>query len=208
MLHVSLAPEQTWLGWLLHLTQAPRPFTLSVHVQATERYRERMAQKRRYKRLFGVNRGIEQRGRPLDPDARVHEEEAAELTDELATSTGAGIYRVSVYLALREPDGDPDDARRALPGTAARELSDGVRRTRPARAVRAGARCGARRCRSAATSPDGDAQVRQPQRRRQLPAVGTSLRQPRRDPARLRVARAARSSASTRSTRSTPTICC
>jgi hypothetical protein len=53
------------------MMQAPRPFTLSVHIQATERYRERMAQKRRYKRLYGVNRGIEQRGRPLDPDARV-----------------------------------------------------------------------------------------------------------------------------------------
>ncbi len=75
--YVSLAPEQTWLGWLLHMMQAPRPFALSVHVQATERYRERMAQKRRYKRLYGVNRGVEQRGRPLDPDARVPEEEAA-----------------------------------------------------------------------------------------------------------------------------------
>jgi TraG P-loop domain len=106
--YVSLAPEQTWLGWLLHMTGAPRPFTLSVHIQATERYRERMAQKRRYKRLYGVNRGIEQRGRPLDPDARVQEEEAAELVDELAVSAGAGIYRVSIYAALREPAPDPD----------------------------------------------------------------------------------------------------
>jgi hypothetical protein len=47
--YVSHAPEQTWLGWLLHLMQAPRPFTLSVHIQATERCRERIAQKRRYK---------------------------------------------------------------------------------------------------------------------------------------------------------------
>jgi type IV secretory pathway VirB4 component len=106
--YVSFAPEQTWLGWLLHMMQAPRPFSLSVHVQATERYRERMAQKRRYKRLYGVNRGIEQRGRPLDPDARVQEEEAAELNDELATSAGAGIYRVSIYGALQEPAPHPD----------------------------------------------------------------------------------------------------
>ena len=105
-LHVSLAPEQTWLGWLAHLTAAPRPFTLSVHVHATERYRERLAQKRRYKRLFGVNRGVEQRGRPLDPDARLAEEEAAELTDELSASTAVGIYRMSIYVSLREPDGD------------------------------------------------------------------------------------------------------
>ncbi len=105
---VSLAPEQTWLGWLLHMMQAPRPFTLSVHIQATERYRERMAQKRRYRRIHGVNRGVEQRGRPLDPDARVQEEEAAELNDELATSAGAGIYRVSIYGSLLEPGPQPD----------------------------------------------------------------------------------------------------
>ncbi len=106
--YVSLAPEQTWLGWLLHMMQAPRPFTLSVHIQATERYRERMAQKRRYRRIHGVNRGVEQRGRPLDPDARVQEEEAAELNDELATSAGAGIYRVSIYGSLLESGPEPD----------------------------------------------------------------------------------------------------
>jgi hypothetical protein len=120
--YVSLAPEQTWLGWLLHLMQAPRPFTVSVHLQATERYRERMAQKRRYRRIHGVNRGVESRGRPLDPDARVQEDEAAELNDQLATSTGAGIYRVSVYAAIREPAGDAE-ALRELCHTAARELS-------------------------------------------------------------------------------------
>ncbi|MFZ1153970.1 MAG: hypothetical protein WAN93_03600 [Solirubrobacteraceae bacterium] len=101
---VSLAPEQTWLGWLLHMMQSPSPFVLSVHIQATERYRERMAQKRRYKRLYGVNRGVEAHGRPLDPDARVQEQEAAELVDELATSVGAGIYRVSIYHATSETD--------------------------------------------------------------------------------------------------------
>jgi DNA helicase HerA-like ATPase len=108
--HVSLAPEQTWLGWLLHMMQSPSPFVLSVHIQATERYRERMAQKRRYKRLYGVNRGVEAHGRPLDPDARLQEQEAAELVDELATSAGAGIYRVSIYGAIREsaPDADPE----------------------------------------------------------------------------------------------------
>jgi DNA helicase HerA-like ATPase len=122
--YVSLAPEQTWLGWLLHMMQAPRPFVLSVHVQATERYRERMAQKRRYKRIHGVNRGVEQRGRPLDPDARVQEEEAAELNDELATSAGAGIYRVSVYCSLLEPGPDPDpEALKELCQATAREIT-------------------------------------------------------------------------------------
>lgn len=122
VLHLSLAPEQTWLGWLLHITQAPAPFVLSVHVQASERYRERLAQKRRYKRLYGVNRGVEQHGRPLDPDARLAEEEAAELTEQLAACSGAGIYRMSVYLAVREPHGDPDTLHE-LTGTLARELT-------------------------------------------------------------------------------------
>jgi len=106
--YVSLAPEQTWLGWLLHMMQAPRPFVVSVHIHATDRFRERMAQKRRYKRIHGVNRGVEQRGRPLDPDARVQEQEAAELNEELATSAGAGIYRVSIYCSTQEPGPDPD----------------------------------------------------------------------------------------------------
>jgi hypothetical protein len=108
VLYVSLAPEQTWLGWLLHLMQTPRPFVVSVHITATERYRERIAQKRRYRRIHGVNRGVESHGRPLDPDARVQEQEALELNDELAGSAGAGIYRVSVYAAIREPHGDTD----------------------------------------------------------------------------------------------------
>jgi hypothetical protein len=120
--YISLAPEQTWLGWLLHLMQSPRPFTVSVHVQATERYRERLAQKRRYKRIHGVNRGIETRGRPLDPDARLQEQEAAELNDELATSAGAGIYQVSVYADLSDPDGDRQ-ALHELCQTAGREVT-------------------------------------------------------------------------------------
>jgi len=122
--YVSLAPEQTWLGWLLHLMQAPRPFALSVHIEATERYRERMAQKRRYRRIHGVNRGVEQRGRPLDPDARVQEEEAAELNDELAASAGSGIYRVSIYGALTEHGPEPDtEALHELCSAGARELA-------------------------------------------------------------------------------------
>jgi DNA helicase HerA-like ATPase len=104
--YVSLAPEQTWLGWLLHMMQSPCPFALSVHIEATERYRERMAQKRRYKRLYGVNRGVESNGRPLDPDARLREQEAAELVGELASSVGAGIYRVSIYQAASDPDAE------------------------------------------------------------------------------------------------------
>lgn len=123
VLYLSLAPEQTWLGWLLHLMQSPAPFTLSVHVEACERYRERLAQKRRYRRIFGVNRGVEQRGRPLDFDAAAHEQEAADLLAELATSAGAGIYRVSVYLAIQQPFPADAEVLAELCESAARELS-------------------------------------------------------------------------------------
>ncbi len=101
--HVSLAPEQTWLGWLLHLMGSEEPFTLSVHVTATDRHRERTLQRRRYRRVYGVNRGVEARGQLLDPDARLHEQDALELNDELAASTGAGIYRVAIYATYTEP---------------------------------------------------------------------------------------------------------
>jgi hypothetical protein len=122
--YVSWAPELTWLGWVLHFMQAPRPFVLCVHVEGTERYRERIAQRRRYKRLYGLNRGSELRGRPLDPNARLAEEEAAALNDELATGTGTGIYRTSIYLALREPGPEPQlDTLRELTTAIAREVA-------------------------------------------------------------------------------------
>jgi len=121
-LFVSHAPEQTWLGWLLHLMQSPIPFVLSVHVHATDRYRERGAQRRRHRRLHGVNRGVEAAGRPLSPDARLAEQEAAELNEELAASAGAGIYRVGIYAALKAPEG-AEETLRELCQTAGRELT-------------------------------------------------------------------------------------
>lgn len=101
-------PEHTWLGWMLHFMQAPRPFSLSVHVHATDRLRERQAQKRRWKRLRGVNLGMERRGSPVDPEAEEREREAGEVTHDLAVSAGAGVYRMSAYLQLREPGPEPD----------------------------------------------------------------------------------------------------
>jgi hypothetical protein len=101
--YLSGVPERTWLGWMLHFMQTPLPFALSVHVVATDRLRERQAQRRRWKRLRGVNLGVEQRGRPVDPTAVEQEREAEELTHDLAVSAGAGIYKVSVYLQLSQP---------------------------------------------------------------------------------------------------------
>lgn len=106
-LHLASIPDQTWLGWLLHLMQMPRPFSLAVHVRALDRHRERAAQRRRYRRMWGVNRSLEMRSRPLDPERVQQEDEAAEINRELATTAAAGVYRLSLYIAIREPGRDP-----------------------------------------------------------------------------------------------------
>jgi hypothetical protein len=108
VVYVSGTPEQTWIGWLLHLMQMPRPFTVAVHLHATDRHRERLAQRRRARRIAGVNDGTRERGRRPSPEARQQEEEAEQLQEELATSAGAGVYAVSIYIALREPGPDAE----------------------------------------------------------------------------------------------------
>lgn len=105
--YLAGVPEHTWLGWLMHLMQAPLPYSLSVHVTATDRLRERQAQRRRWKRLRGVNIGTELRGRPVDPAAVEQEQEAAELARDLAVSAGAAIYRLAAYVRMAEPASDP-----------------------------------------------------------------------------------------------------
>ncbi|MHB1833478.1 MAG: PrgI family protein, partial [Solirubrobacteraceae bacterium] len=52
-------PERTWAGWLLHLMQCPCAWSLAVHVTATDRLKERAAQRRRWRRIRGVNIGAE-----------------------------------------------------------------------------------------------------------------------------------------------------
>lgn len=119
--YLGSLPEQTWLGWLLHLMSASCPFTVSVHIHGTDRARERQHHRRRYKRIFGNNRGTELKGRPLDPDQGAQEQEAADLNGELAL-TGAGVYGLSCYLTIPEPCGDTEILQDTLDGIA-RELS-------------------------------------------------------------------------------------
>jgi hypothetical protein len=119
--YVGSLPEQTWLGWLLYLMSAHCPFTVAVHVHATDRTRERLFHKRRYRRIFGNNRGTEMKGRPLDPEQQAQEMEAAELNAELAL-TGAGVYRVGCYFSAREPRGDAEAVAEIIDGMG-RDLS-------------------------------------------------------------------------------------
>jgi hypothetical protein len=100
---LSSTPEHTWLGWLLHLAQSPYPFTLSVRWEAGTRTRERSKARARYKRIYGLQRGKEMRLKAIDFESRQREQEAAELTAELASSAGAGIYQVAVNLTLISP---------------------------------------------------------------------------------------------------------
>jgi hypothetical protein len=101
-------PDSTWLGWLMHLMVLAVPFTLAVHVHTRERHRERMRQKRRWKRLYGVNQGTALRGRLIDPEAIEREQEAAEVNQRLATSAAVGICDVAVYLTARDADGNTE----------------------------------------------------------------------------------------------------
>ena len=53
---MATPPDATYFGWLLEAMEVSRPFTLSVHVHALDRLRERARHKARHRRLFGVNR--------------------------------------------------------------------------------------------------------------------------------------------------------
>ena len=90
------------------------PFTLSVHVHALDRLRERSRFKARHRRLFGVNRGAELRGRTPDYEMLAQEEELGELLKELSGHERSAAFEVSIYQSIRErgPDPDPVAARR------------------------------------------------------------------------------------------------
>lgn len=105
-IYLSGIPEETWLGWLLYLMKVGIPFSVSVHVEATDRYREKLRNNRRYKRLRGLNKGRRNRGQDVESDDQDREDEAEQLKRTLFRQSGAGIYKVSVSLTLRQPDGD------------------------------------------------------------------------------------------------------
>jgi TraG P-loop domain len=107
-IYVATPPDATYFGWLLDAMEVSRPFSLSVHVHALDRLRERARHKARHRRLFGVNRGAELRGRAADYEMLAREEEAAELLKELTGAERAAVYEVSIYQSIRERGPDPD----------------------------------------------------------------------------------------------------
>ena len=107
-IYVASPPDATFFGWLLEAMEVSRPFALSVHVHALDRLRERGRHKARHRRLFGVNRGAELRGRAADYEMLAQEEEAGELLKELTGAERAAVYELSVYQSVRERGPDPD----------------------------------------------------------------------------------------------------
>ena len=107
-LYVATLPDATEFGWLLEAMQIPRAFTLSVHVHALDRLRERSRFKNRHRRLFGVNRGAELRGRTPDYEMLAQEAELGELLTELSGHERSAPFEVAIYQSIREPGPDPD----------------------------------------------------------------------------------------------------
>src|SRR3954454_12616018 len=107
-LYVATLPDATEFGWLLDAMQVQRPFTLSVHIHALDRLHERSRFKARRRRLFGVNRGAELRGRTPDYEMLAQEEELGELLKELSGHERSAAFEVSIYQSIRERGPDPD----------------------------------------------------------------------------------------------------
>jgi hypothetical protein len=107
-LYVATLPDATEFGWLLDAMHVQRPFTLSMHVHALDRLREHSRFKARHRRLFGVNRGAELRGRTPDYEMLAQEEELGELLKELSGHERAAAFEVSIYQSIRERGPDPD----------------------------------------------------------------------------------------------------
>jgi hypothetical protein len=108
VLYVATLPDATEFGWLLDAMQVQRPFTLTVHVHALDRLRERTRFKARHRRLFGINRGAELRGRTPDYEMLAQEEELAELLKELSGHERASAFEVAIYQSIRERGPEPD----------------------------------------------------------------------------------------------------
>jgi hypothetical protein len=105
VMHLSGAPADTSVWWLMGLMEVPPPWRLSVQVTATDRARQRRRQRLRHKRLWADLRRRERDGKLIAQEAYEQEREAAELDAELRLTGASGIYDLAVYLALRRPAG-------------------------------------------------------------------------------------------------------
>ena len=105
---VATTADNTQMGWLMGSMMTREAFTLSVHVRALDRRRERSRLKMRYRRVYTVNRGAEARGRVPDFDRYAQEEESAHLLREMAGHERASLFETSIYLTPRGRGPEPD----------------------------------------------------------------------------------------------------
>jgi hypothetical protein len=109
-IYAATTADATSMGWLMGAMMTRQPFTLSVHVSALDRRRERRRLKLGYRRIFAVNRGAESRGRVPDFDRYAQENESELLLSEMAGHERANIFRVSIYQSIRARGPHPDTA--------------------------------------------------------------------------------------------------
>lgn len=108
VLRLETIPDATSAWWLMPLLEIHLPYRLVVHIHATDRARERFAQRTRRRRLRATTRSKWRRGEDVTPEHEEAEAEAIALDAELRSSGRAGIYDVSCYLTILEPTGDAD----------------------------------------------------------------------------------------------------
>ncbi|MDA0139426.1 VirB4 family type IV secretion system protein [Solirubrobacter deserti] len=116
--HLSGAPGDTSVWWLLALMELPPPWRLAVHVTATDRVRQRRRFRLRHRRLWADLRRRERDGKLISEEAYQQEREAADIDAELRLTGAAGIYEVSIYQAIRRPAGDREQLTELLAGVA------------------------------------------------------------------------------------------
>lgn len=105
-IYAATGAEATEWGFLMSAMMTRQPYTLTVHVHAGDRARERTKQKMSYRRTFAVNRAAEAKGRVPDFDRYRNENEQQALLAEMAGTGRTNVYRVSLYQSLRAPAND------------------------------------------------------------------------------------------------------
>lgn len=108
VVYVTRTADATQFGWLFGAMTIDRPFSLSVHVHALDRFKERQRVVRTRRRVNGVIRGAENRGRIPDERMEAKRDEAGELLAELRDSARSTLYDVSIYQSVRQPGENPD----------------------------------------------------------------------------------------------------
>jgi energy-coupling factor transporter ATP-binding protein EcfA2 len=112
VIYAASTAESTYFGWLmLTMLSCREPYALSVHIQALDRRAERSKVKRRYRRTFVLNREAEMRGQLPDFDRYFAEQEHRQILADMSGHERAGLFKVSIYQAIRVAGPEPDTGR-------------------------------------------------------------------------------------------------